>query len=543
MTPSTVKPLLTALFFCAPMYGYAAETVSIGSKAGDQASYASTAWASVSADGRYTSLTAMAGFMQHVFLYDRYTKTSKDLTAAGNSISFVSDISANGRVVAFRSSASNLVASDSNGAVADIFVQDVITGKNELISKAFDGTGANGQSLFPALSGDGQFVAFSSSASNLVGKDTNNAVDAFLRDRKTGKTVRVSVSSTGAETTTGIGNGIVDVSADGRYVVFTSFADNLVSGDTGNEDVFLRDVKAGTTVRVSQPVRTDGFDGGSRSPSISGDGRYIAFASNSSKLTSTDTDDVNSDIFVYDRNSKTSVKITKNADNSSILPSISADGRFVGFISKASNLVAGDTNGVWDSFAYDRNTGKTVRINLTAGNKQSAGDGNPIQAKLSLSADGRFAAFESAAKDLTADDTDSAATDVFLRDTLLNKSKTANMALTVTAPASVVKGQQYTYTFTATNLGSATASQANVMITVPANVTINSVTPAQGGCIKGPVTVCRLGSIGSGVGKTVQLKVTAPSAAGGVSISGTVQSVELDTVYGNNAVVKNVTVN
>ncbi len=548
-TKTLKKTALTSLLImqtlglaCPTVAMAAGETRSIGNKAGDQHAYAGSTWPSLSADGRYMSLTATAGFLQHIFLYDRYTGTSKDLTSLANNISLASEVSANGRYVAFRSAATNLIASDGNGPTMDIFVQDVATGKTELISRTSDGKATNDQSYFAAISGDGQVVVFSSAATNLVAGDTNNAADVFLRNRKTAKTTRISVSSTGNQAEWGIGsNGIVDISADGRYVVFSSPSSNLVAGDNNTEDVFLRDTKTGTTTRISQPVKTTGFDGGSSSPSISGNGRHIAFVSGSSKLVADDTDDVNSDIFVYDRSTKKSTKITKNSGGNSVLPTISADGRFVGFMSQAPNLIANDTNGVWDTFLHDRSTGKTIRVNVTPQNLQSTGDSMLLQSRPVLSADGRFMGFESAAKDLTADDADNA-NDVFLRDTLLNKQKTADLRLTVSAPATVPKGSQFTCTFAVTNLGPAIASKTNATINLPTKLTVNAATPSQGSCVKGAVTVCRLGTIGSGVTKQIQVKVTALEK-GSVTVSGTAESIEKDASYSNNAKSKTVTVN
>ncbi len=520
----------------------AAETQSIGSKAGEQTAYAGSTWASASADGRYISVTATAGFLQHVFLYDRYNKTTKDLTVTGNSISLASDLAANGKVVAFQSIASNLVTEDTNG-LPDIFVQDIQSGKNHLISQASDGTAANAQSHFAALSGDGQWVAFSSSASNLVANDSNNAADIFLHDRKTGKTTRVSVSSSGQQAESGVNNGVVDISANGRYVVFSSLSGNLVAGDANSEDVFIRDVKLNTTTRASVPVKTSGgFDGKSTTPSISSDGRYIAYSSGSSKLTANDNDDFNSDIFVYDRTNKTNSKITKNADGQSILPVISGDGRYIAFFSSATNLVANDSNNAWDSFVYDRNTGKTTRINVTPTNGQSTGDITFLQARPALSADGRFIAFETGAKDITTDDTDSAYTDVFLRDMLSNKAKTANISVSATTPANVSKNQAFNMTLTISNLGPNTATQTNVFINLPSYLTLISVTPNQGQCVKSAVSVCRLGSLTSDAATTVTVKATAPAFATTINLSATAQSIEKDSSVSNNFLTKAVVV-
>jgi hypothetical protein len=159
-----------------------------------------------------------------------------------------------------------------------------------------------------------------------------------------------------------------------------------------------------------------------------------------------------------------------------------------------------------------------------------------------LSADGRFISFETAAKDITADDTDSSFTDVFLRDGLLNKAKTADVALAVTAPASATLNEAYAYSFTISNKGTAVASQTNAIITLPSSFTINSVLPSQGNCVKAIVTVCRLGGLAVGADATVKVNVT-PLAKGSASVSATAESVEKDAAYTNNAAIKVLVVN
>lgn len=536
--------MIQALGFAYSATSHAAgETLSLGSKVGDQSSYAGTTWASLSAEGRYIALTGVSGFLPHIYLYDRYLGTSLDLTPQVNNLGMAPDISANGQYVVFGSSASNLTTDDSNGFMSDIFIYDVRNKSTRLLSKASDGTQGNNSSQFSAISNDGQFVAFSSSASNLTANDTNNAMDVFLHDRKTAKTSRVSLSSAGEQAETGISNGIVGISGNGQYVVFSSYSSNLVAGDTVSDDVFLRDTKAGTTTWVSRAVRQTGFDGQSRFPSISNDGRYIAFQSGSSKLVDDDTDDVNSDIFIYDRVNKKSTKITRNANGNSILPTISANGNFVGFISQASNLVDNDTNGTWDTFVYDRQSNTTTRINITPQDLQSAGDPLLILSRPDLSADGRFIGFESAAKDLSGNDTDNVV-DVFLRDRLLNKQKNADIKLTLSAPKTVVKGQQYTYALTVANLGPVNASRTNAIINLPGSLTIDSVVPSQGSCVKALITQCQLGNINSGVDKQIQVKVKVKALSSGtVNVSASAESVEKDSVYGNNAVFNTVVVN
>lgn len=543
-TKTIIKKLLLAL----PMLGVACSTTTLaagvttalGNKAGDQDDYAATNSTSLSADGRYLTLTASSGFIPHVFIYDRFGKTTKDVTPDASVSSYQAKISANGQYVALVSP-SGLTADDVDGITSQIFLYDTRGKTMRLLSKATDGALGNAMSAYPNVSSDGQVLVFLSSATNLVANDTNETWDLFLRDRKTNKTIRIDVSSSGAQAGSGVTNGTTGMSADGRYVAFSSYSDNLVTGDTSSEDVFLRDVKAGQTTRISAPVKQTGFDGQSRYPSVSSDGRFIAFQSGSSKLTADDSDDTNSDIFVYDRSSKKATKITKNADGNSLLPKISGNGRYVAFMSQASNLVANDTNGAWDTFVYDRQTDKTARVNVTPQGAQSSGDGLFMAVGVDVSADGRFISFESAAKDLSGNDTDQS-TDVFLRDRLLNTQKSADIKMTLSAPTTVTQGQSYSYTVTVANLGASAASSTTAVVNLPTTLTVEAVTANQGSCVKSAVTVCQLGAINSGASKQIQIKVKALTD-GAVTVSGSAESVEKDGAYGNNVATKTVTVN
>ena len=269
-----------------------------------------------------------------------------------------------------------------------------------VVSAAPDGANADNDSGRPSVSSDGRYVAFESSASNLVAGDTNGQRDVFVRDMSTGTVVRVSVDSDEVE-----GDSISSdpsISADGRYVAFASNASNLVAGDTNSAyDVFVRDLTATTTVRVS--VDSLGVQGNADSydPSISSDGRFVAFESNASNLVAGDTNSAY-DVFVRDLTSTTTVRVSVDSDevegnnNSSDL-SISADGRFVAFESEASNLVAGDTNGSYDVFTRDLTATTTVRVSVNnLGVQGNFGSFDP-----SISADGRYVGFESAATNLT----------------------------------------------------------------------------------------------------------------------------------------------
>jgi Tol biopolymer transport system component len=242
--------------------------------------------------------------------------------------------------------------------------------KVERVSVSTAGTQGDGASTYCAVSGDGRFVAFLSAADNLVAGDTNGHVDVFVRDRQLGTTERVSVSTAGAQADADcLGPAI---SADGRFVVFSSAATTLVPADTnGKLDVFVHDRQTGITERVS--VSSAGVQGDNNSafPSISGDGRFVAFWSAATNLVSGDTN-AHSDVFVHDRQTGVTERVSVSsagvqADGDSLVsPAISADGRFVAFYSSATNLVPGDTNAQADVFVGDRQLGTTERVSVSS---------------------------------------------------------------------------------------------------------------------------------------------------------------------------------
>ena len=215
----------------------------------------------------------------------------------GNGASFFPVISADGRSVTFASSATNLVPGDTNGT-KDIFVHDLTTGQTVRVSVDSAGTQGNGASFFPVISADGQLVAFESLATNLVPGDTNGGRDIFVRDLTTGQTVRVSVDSASTQ-----GNGASfspSLSADGQMVAFSSDATNLVPGDTnGVRDIFVRDLTTRQTVRVSVDSAGIEGNGDSFSPSLSANERLVAFDSFATNLVPGDTNGAE-DIFVHD---------------------------------------------------------------------------------------------------------------------------------------------------------------------------------------------------------------------------------------------------
>ena len=397
---------------------------------GDSYGYTANARPSISADGRYVAFSSVATNLVlgdtndvcDVFVHDRQTGQTTRVSVAsdgtqgnGESHSGSSAISADGRYVAFSSVATNLVPDGTNGA-KDVFVHDRQTGQTTRVSVASDGTQGNSISFDPSISADGRYVTFVSWASNLISGDTNGCNDIFVHDRQTGQTTRVSVASDGTQ-----GNNVSfypSISADGRYVAFYSDASNLVpDGTNGAKDVFVHDRQTGQTTRVS--VASDGTQGNDNSfdPSISADGRYVAFVSYASNLVSGDTNG-GVHVFVHDRQTGQNTRVSVASDGTqgnsvSLDPSISADGRYVAFSSVATNLVLGDTNDVCDVFVHDRQTGQTTRVSVASDGTQ--GNGESHSGSSAISADGRYVAFESAADNLVNGDTTGYG-DVFVHD-------------------------------------------------------------------------------------------------------------------------------
>jgi len=419
-------------------------------------------------------------------------------------------ISADGQYVAFGSAATNLVPDDTNGST-DIFVRARVAGSTERVSVDSAGIEGDSGSDSAAISADGRYVAFRSSATNLVPNDTNicgvcsdppgtcstdndcpgsvcdhtserpgSCSDVFVHDRVTGITERVSVDSNGGQ-----GNrdsSLPAISADGRYVAFESNATNLVPGDTnGARDVFVHDRVTGTTERVS--VDSNGGQGNDSSgaglpdlrtlvaSSLSADGRFVVFASDASNLVPGDTNKTK-DAFVHDRltgvTERVSIDSTGNQGDSFSIPcAISADGRHVVLLSSATNLVPGDTNGFMDVFVHDRITGVTERVNVDSSGAQGNIDFEAIRGLFALalvdlsipagiSADGRYVVFTSLATNLVPGDW---GLDVFVHDRVAgatqrisvdrNGSRGDNLSF---SPAMSADGRSVAFVSGATNL-------------------------------------------------------------------------------------------
>jgi hypothetical protein len=425
---------------------------------GTQAEGGGSGTPSISANGRYVTFTSSAtnlvagdtNGVQDVFVRDRDTdnngvmdepgKTSTERVSVDSSETqadlrslFRPSISADGRFVAFHSEATNLVPGDTNG-FWDVFVRDLKEGTTERVSVDSSGNQGNNHSSngdFTSISADGRYVAFKSDATNLVPGGSPSGGDIYVRDRTAGTTERINLVN---GSTSSVSNGYdfrPSISGDGRYVAWISSASNLVTGDTNTGvapgyDVFVRDRQTSTTERVS----VDSFERQASlgaacqffcSPnqvsdvSISSDGRYVAWNTSASDLVTGDTNGLD-DIYVRDRTAGTTERVSVSgcgtqANDGSFSPSISADGGYVVFSSRATNLVAGDTNATIDVFVRDLQEKTTGRVNVNSSGTQADNGGGSGD----LSADGGYATFSSGATNLVPDDTNGSP-DIFVHE-------------------------------------------------------------------------------------------------------------------------------
>ena len=327
--------------------------------------------------------------------------------------------SGDGRCVAFYSGATNLIPSDNNG-FTDVYVFDRDAGVTTRVSVGADGQAANGpsqaQRFRPSIDNDCTCVGFSSDATNLVAGDTNGRTDAFVRDLGAATTDLVSVGA-GVAPADGASS-FTSVDGDCGLVAFHSVATNLVPDDTNRaSDVFVFNRTAGTTTRVSVGPGGVQADGPSITPSISADGRCVAFASGATNLLP-GAPDANGALDIYvacDGVVSCRASVSSDgveANQMSFLPALSADGSIVAFKSNASNLVPGDLNQAPDVFVHSCVTGETQRVSVGDAGQES----NDIAIPPSISADGRFVAFGSFASNLLRGATTNGNSQVYVRD-------------------------------------------------------------------------------------------------------------------------------
>lgn len=509
-----------------------------------------------SGDGRFVVFVSLASNLVpgdtndavDVFVHDRRTGRTERVSVDSRGRQGDADsglvgvagypaISADGRFVAFPSDATNLVQGDRNG-LTDVFVRDRLAGTTERVSVSSAGTESDGFSDGPAISGDGRFVAFQSDAFNLVPKqnDFQFIHQIFVHDRLLRTTEIVSVNDAGVE-----GDSLsvrADLSLDGRFVVFSSFAENLVPGLQGGLQVYLRDRATGTTERISEDAARNPGDGTSVLPVVSADGRFVAFQTNTGNLIGDGNHELH--ILVKDRQTGTFERASANsageaADLLSEQPDLTPDGRFVTFGSLATNLVPGDTNNRRDIFVRDRQTGTVVRVSVSTAGEQ----GNSESTWPSISADGLAVAFQSGADNLVPDDT-GATGDVFVND----RRPAADLAVTKSdSPDPVPVRTPLTYTLTVTNNGPSAATEVTLTDALPAEASFVSATPTQGSCSRqgkgrrGGVVTCALGGLASGAAASVTI-VVEPSSAGTLVNTATVTAAQPDPNRADNEAIE-----
>jgi len=312
-----------------------------------------------------------------------------------------------GRYVVFISSVS---FAGSTGKHRQIFWRDRNAGITKLISTSPTGEEGNADSYAPAISGDGKTVAFESYSSNLVQNDKNGFRDIFVWHSNTGKIDVASIGKKGIEANAESYE--PTVSGDGNFIAFTSMAGNISPTDKGvsNNNVYLRDLQVETTIMISVDPTTKQGGGGSN-PSISYDGNRIAFYSHTSTLVSSDNNGL-WDIFLWEKDKKPLKRISLTADgkerdqgsesaNRIVAPAISGNGLFIAYATTTSNMVPGDNNNFQDVFVYDINANTTTIASNGSDGKSGNGD-SPIEQgeKIAISFNGKWVAFSTKASNL-----------------------------------------------------------------------------------------------------------------------------------------------
>ncbi len=352
----------------------------------------------ISSNGRFVAfLASLRTFESGIsknqsFVYDRQTGgvdliSMNNLGEPSNEESAHPSISADGRFIAFHSSASNLVTPAPSTPGSNVYLRDRLLRTTTLISKNSSNQSGNSSSLFPSISADGRFIAFESSATNLIAGGSSGSYSIFLYDRTDGSLQLVSKNSNG-EAGDGPSSG-AQFSANGQFIAFQSTARNLGADGNSTFDIFVYDRLTQSIDPITGPrLSTDA----STTPDISADGRYVTFAS-SARLTA-GLEHPFEDLFIFDRTLRTYTLISKpragtvNPINMSVRSqTISADGRYVAFTTNANDLVTQDTDTANDLYLYDRELDSLSLITVAGQSFLSSGT------EIGLSEDGRFLAF------------------------------------------------------------------------------------------------------------------------------------------------------
>src|SRR3954453_410467 len=324
----------------------------------------------------------------------RVSRSSAGTQADGESLE--PHMSRDGRYVIFWSRATNLVPNINDGSL-QTYWRDLATGTTALASVGTDGGPANGTVYGMAVSEGGRYVVIPSDSTNLAAGGGGDRTDVFVRDMQSGTTTLESRGRGGKAPNGASFNAAI--SADGRWLAFDSDASNLVQGDdNGQTDVFLRDRQAGTTVLVSVPQGGGQGSGLTFSPCGSDDGSLVAFQSQATNRVAGDSNNTD-DVFVRDLKAGKTERVSvagsgAQADQGGVWPSMSGDGSRIAFTSEATNLVPGDTNGRFDIFVRDRAAGTTTRASVRSSGKQGSGSSGS-NAWIAMSGNGQVVAFQS----------------------------------------------------------------------------------------------------------------------------------------------------
>jgi Tol biopolymer transport system component len=352
----------------------------------------------------------------NVFLYDRTNGTTTLVSVntngagGGNGDSFAVAISTNGQFALFESAATNLVAGDSNG-VNDIFVRDVSNGVTTLISVSAGGGSGNGVSRNSTMTPDGRYVAFVSSATNLVAGDTNGLPDIFVRDLQLSNTILVSVGAEYAESAPTNSSEAPDISDDGRYVVFSSTATNLVPGVATTQEIYVRDLVGGVTIWVSANSQTitQSMYGLTNEISsdyvISADGQYVAYVAGVTNIGSWNPSGALIRYHVLtgatDIVSTNAVGATAGYGLESRTLDMTPDGNFIAFVTN--QMVGLSASAPPDALmVWNAQSNTTTQVSSSSSSNSSV---NPDYFWPQLSDDGRYVAFFTSVSNLTADPT------------------------------------------------------------------------------------------------------------------------------------------
>jgi uncharacterized repeat protein (TIGR01451 family) len=493
-----------------------------------------------SEDGHFVAYHNSGGANDQVYLRNAVSNlttlvsVNRTNTAGGNGNSINPQITPSGQYVVFESTAGDLTSNSLNGATAEIFIRNPTNATCALVSVNGSSVG-NGDSHSPSVSADGRYVAFESFANNFGPADSNSHFDVYVHDRQTGSNILCSPNLSGSNGGNDDSTEAI-ISSNGTTVVFFSYATDLVADDTNTTgNVFAFNL----TTRTLQPVgvNTNGVvgNGSSFEQVISPDGRYVGFASTSSDLVPNDNNQ-SEDVFVRDLVAGTTrlVSITCNGsgsgNNYSENPQISGDDRYVTFDSPATDLVPGDFS--LDSGSVFRRDLEAETTVLVSQSLTLRGEGNASSYGQQISEDGSVVSFLSYASDLIMGDANGTS-DAFAWTTGVSG---VDLAITMTPSAgSVPQGGTVSYTLTVTNYGLTNATSVVITDALPAALTFVSATTSQGTYNNsGGLFTCNLGTLNIGAGAQVIINATAP-VAGLVTNSASTSAAQTDFNPGNNS--------